>query len=147
MSPLQGSLVDASRAYGEGKAGAMPLTWKCILKTLAVIFAVAGIWKWSIKLLITAAVGAVTSEANRPVMVAAFVVIPPVGVAVALMDAVSGRSSGGLYMTPGDILWPAAVVATPGLGLCLAAMNVFAPRPQTDGGQVVLQLQNAPLQV
>ena len=50
-------------------------------------------------------------------------------------------------MTPGDILWPAAVVATPGLGLCLAAMNVFAPRPQTDGGQVVLQLQNAPLQV
>ncbi|CAE7238396.1 unnamed protein product [Symbiodinium sp. CCMP2592] len=122
----------------------MPPPLRSIVRTLTVIFVAAGICTWSIKLLMIAAIGAVMSQVNGPMLVAAFALLPPVGVTVAAMDAVSGRSSGGIFMTPADILLPATAFVTPFLGLWIA---MITSPPQANGGQVVLQLQNTPLQV
>ncbi|CAE7930560.1 unnamed protein product [Symbiodinium necroappetens] len=112
---------------------------KCFVRIVSFILFSAGICIWSTKLMMIGAMGAVMSQTATGPVLAAFVVIPPLGLLVAVMDAVSGRSSGGIYMTPLDILWPATVVATPLLGLFFAMAMV--PAPQANANQEVLQLQ------
>ncbi|CAE7760891.1 unnamed protein product [Symbiodinium sp. CCMP2456] len=114
---------------------------RCLLFGVSFILISAGPWIGSMKLMMIGAMGAVMSQTTGPKLAAAFVVIPPLGVSVAVMDAVSGRSSGGIFMTPSDILLPAAAFVIPCLGLRLAMVMATEPTPQANTNQGLLQLQ------